>query len=283
MAAELAERAAAARSCPDPRGVHRLRVATRRTRSALRTFRDVLPESLDPGVRAELRSLARALGAVRDLDVYRERFAAMRSKLTAEDAAALVRHERYLDTERRRAAAELAAILDEGFAERLEGFAARAADVRAADARAIDAEGKTVRRAARAYIERGKKGVLKHGARIDRHSPSDRLHALRIRIKRFRYLLEFCSPLFEARVEAALPAAIRAQDLLGTYQDACTAVARLRGYAAAAPAKGEFRAEMFALGQIAALERRAARKARNRFAKEWPAIEKAIEAFTIDD
>ena len=52
----------------DPEGVHKMRVATRRLRSALRAFKKVLPASVC-SFNGEFKWLAAALGGVRDLDV----------------------------------------------------------------------------------------------------------------------------------------------------------------------------------------------------------------------
>src|SRR6266508_3298668 len=53
----------------DPEGVHQMRVATRRLRADLRTFRPVLDREWSEPLRNELRWLGRSLGAVRDADV----------------------------------------------------------------------------------------------------------------------------------------------------------------------------------------------------------------------
>ncbi len=53
----------------DPEGVHQMRVATRRLRADLRTFRPVLDREWSEPLRDELRWLGRSLGAVRDADV----------------------------------------------------------------------------------------------------------------------------------------------------------------------------------------------------------------------
>lgn len=56
-----------------PGSVHRMRVATRRLRSALQTFRPVLRAEAVVPVRSELKWLAGELGAARDAEVMRER------------------------------------------------------------------------------------------------------------------------------------------------------------------------------------------------------------------
>src|SRR4051812_13919811 len=63
-------------------GVHRMRTSTRRLRSALRTFRDLVEADWARPLEAELKWLAEVLGAVRDLDVLHERL-----RLAAGDSA----------------------------------------------------------------------------------------------------------------------------------------------------------------------------------------------------
>ena len=54
----------------DTEFVHQARVATRRMRSALRLFRDAIPEGTAAYLRGELKWLGGMLGAIRDLDVF---------------------------------------------------------------------------------------------------------------------------------------------------------------------------------------------------------------------
>jgi CHAD domain-containing protein len=280
QAAALGERAAAAQGGADAEAVHRLRVATRRARSALKSFRGMLRESLYTDFHAELRWLAGALGHVRDLDVYRGGYLAIRATLPAEDVEALHRHERYIDAERQRAESALVETLG---SERCRTLLHRFASAVAAGLRDFAEEAPVTGRCVSAYIAHARKPVLKQGNRIGKDSPPDQLHVLRIRVKRFRYLLEFFLPLHESRLEPGIRAAIRVQDVLGLHQDACSAVARLRRYAATVPAADEFRRELLALGQIIAAERAAAKKARKSFAKEWRGFKRAVAELEIED
>ena len=52
-----------------PDAVHKARVATRRLRSALRTFRPLLDRTVTDPLRREVRWLTGALGAPRDAEV----------------------------------------------------------------------------------------------------------------------------------------------------------------------------------------------------------------------
>src|SRR6185503_10016175 len=69
-------------------GVHKMRVATRRMRAAWRVFDGAYPPKVAKRYVAELREVAQALGAVRDLDVQLDRLAAYREHLTSDDSKA---------------------------------------------------------------------------------------------------------------------------------------------------------------------------------------------------
>ncbi|WP_188300495.1 CHAD domain-containing protein, partial [Streptomyces sp. CBMA156] len=60
----------------EPDAVHRMRVACRRLRSALRTFRRLFTAGATDDLAAELRWLATALGGARDREVLAARLAA---------------------------------------------------------------------------------------------------------------------------------------------------------------------------------------------------------------
>ncbi|NUS13893.1 MAG: CHAD domain-containing protein, partial [Streptomyces sp.] len=65
----------------DEDAVHRMRVATRRARSALRSFRRELDRAATDPLGAELKWLAAELGAERDREVLAERLAARLAEL----------------------------------------------------------------------------------------------------------------------------------------------------------------------------------------------------------
>ena len=70
----------------DPEDVHRARVATRRLRSQLRTFRSLLDPAWDNALRADLRWLGAGLGSVRDKQVMSKRLRDRTTALAADDA-----------------------------------------------------------------------------------------------------------------------------------------------------------------------------------------------------
>ena len=166
-------------STSDLEGVHQARVATRRLRSDLRTFRSLLEPDVGraaPGRTAVARRRARA---VRDLDVLGERFRAHASTLPDDDAATTPKLLDRLRVQRDEArAAMLSALREDRYAvllDRVVAAAARApmvlADV-ASDARGrrgrlarCRGPGTTCSRACEALGPRSVDGEL-HDARI---------------------------------------------------------------------------------------------------------------------
>src|SRR5205807_10378738 len=73
----------------DPEDVHRARVATRRLRSQLRTFRTLLDTDWANALREDLRWLGSGLGSVRDRQVMAQRVRSRSSALAEDDAATL--------------------------------------------------------------------------------------------------------------------------------------------------------------------------------------------------
>src|SRR4051794_35803195 len=86
----------------DAEDVHQARVATRRMRSDLRTFRRALDPEWDESIRDELKWLGGLLGAVRDADVLLERLTEQIEQLPGADHAP---GDRLLDTLRAERAA----------------------------------------------------------------------------------------------------------------------------------------------------------------------------------
>ena len=249
--------------------VHKMRIATRRARSVLRTFRDVLPADLRD-VSADLKWLADELGAVRDLDVYSEQYLKHRARLPEENVEGLRRYEEHLRAEQSAFRESLAGALE---SERYRGLVGRLA---AFGSGSLESGSKSIRNVGQAYVASARTRVLKRGRRIDERSRPAQLHELRKSVKRFRYLLESFEPHCGERLGHARKAAMRMQDVLGAYQDACTAHTRIKGYLDSLrtqPVSGE---EWFSLGGLSELQRRRAMKARRRFGKTWRDFDDAV-------
>jgi CHAD domain-containing protein len=257
--------------------IHRMRVATRRARSALRAFRNVLPDQFDDVLAAELKWLAAVLGEVRDLDVYRERYAVHLKALPKADAQALAPYGAFLQTEWERASTALGeALQGQRYENLMTTLFERVRNGPPSDLLNTHAE-ITIAGTGVAYLKAAKSRVLKRGSRVGGKAPPAKLHELRKEGKRFRYLLEFFQPFFAGRFGDARKAAIRLQDVLGEHQDAMAAIERLRAYAATVPLEETFRDELLALGQLIDVQRRNAKRARKRFDRTWREFEDATE------
>jgi CHAD domain-containing protein len=195
------------------RGVHQLRVSTRRLRAALELFEGALPRRIAGPLADELADLARTVGSVRDLDVLAEAIAKRGRKIgpALEPAVAtILLHVR----ERRSAAyAVLAATLDAPRTRRLiERFAllARGRSGGAAPMATVAAD------LVRPLVTK----VVRAGRDIDASASPGALHRLRIKAKRLRYALETLDGLGDAATRKLARKLTALQRLLGDQRDA---------------------------------------------------------------
>jgi CHAD domain-containing protein len=213
-----------------PEDVHQSRIATRRLRVALRLFGALLPPRAVARLGKELRWLARALGAVRDLDVHTE---ALHEHLTSAGAAAaqeLGGYELALRRERLAARDALKDLFSSNrYAELMSELAALLEDA-PSPAALRRWRSFTIRVGAARYLKRTRKRVVKLGRELGKDAAAEDLHRLRIRAKRLRYALEFFIEPYP-ELTAAAKATKALQDVLGTHQDARTARRKMLAYA----------------------------------------------------
>jgi CHAD domain-containing protein len=208
--------------------LHDMRVATRRLRAAFELFFAALPARA-PALRAELKWLADALGAVRDLDVQLERMDEMSewaAGWVGADHEAPLDHLRHLlEAERDLARRDLLDALDSPRWERLssglvsmarQGPNRRLAQVRVPAAVAVPP-----------LVMERHAGVAKAAKRAKRTGVAADYHRLRIRCKRLRYSLEFTSGLYGSGTQKFVRELTSLQDALGLMQDAEVASVRL--------------------------------------------------------
>jgi CHAD domain-containing protein len=243
----------------DPEFLHDLRVAVRRSRTALARIRDVLPEKTVGPLREELRWLGQLSGPARDLDVWLLGFDELAALVPGEARADLEPLRDVLRGERAAARAELVAALDgPRFAALLDSFQAL---VRAKARRrgAPAAAALPVVEVARREIDRAYRRVLRDGRAVTDASTPAELHELRKTCKKLRYLLELFRSLFPDDAGAILAALRALQETLGTIQDQEVQVAAL---ATLGEEMGGPPATLLAMGALAAellLRQRAAR------------------------
>jgi len=246
----------------DPEAVHQARVATRRLRSDLRTFRDALEPSWSAPLRDELRWLGDELGAVRDAEVLRDRLRTRVELLDPNDQRAAEAVVERLSAARDRARDRLvSALADRRYVALLDDLVLATREPGLLEeAAALPARG-----AGRPMLEALWKHLETAAGRASDDASDGLLHRARIRTKRMRYAAEAVLPVFGKRASAFATAAADLQDVLGEHQDSVVARSWLREAASAG-------ADPFVAGQLVALEARAASDARDR----WPAAWKAL-------
>ncbi len=208
----------------DTEELHDMRVAMRRMRSAFWIAEPYFDVKAVKKIRSGLREAADALGAVRDMDVFREktdRFLEQQGR----DPNAFGRLFRVWDVEYiRRRNIMLAHLGSKRYAKfklrfwtaLQEGLPDKKQPRQVADVVPL-------------IVEERLDSVMKHDRAVGKAGlPLAEYHALRIDLKRFRYTLEFFRDVLGPPAVDAIEALKVLQDILGDLQDARVAVDHLR-------------------------------------------------------
>ena len=202
----------------DSEAVHQARVATRRLRSDMRTFRSLFNEEWAEGIRVELSWLADLLGEVRDADVLFDRMIAWLADIDGSP------------TGRR--------VLLRALTARREGAQRRMLDGLATPRYpallrrlSIAARSPVLSGAADEPAREGLPGFatvpwkkLRHAVgRLGDNPSDDDLHAVRIAAKRARYAAEAVAPVVGAPARRYAAAVAELQGALGDYHDSVVA------------------------------------------------------------
>ncbi|MEM7410262.1 MAG: CHAD domain-containing protein [Myxococcota bacterium] len=212
----------------DPEGVHQMRVGVRRLRAALRGFRKLLPQERVAVFRSELRWLGQMLGPVRDLDVFLseviqpleagcghdEAFKRLR-----EEALALRDECQSAATHAIRSQRHTRLALEIGSWIAAAGW--RNQPVNEVSARLFD----QATDYADKLLSSRRRSLKRRGATLP--TTDAERHAVRLRVKRLRYLAESVRDLYpETRARRFLKPVARLQRALGRSND-CATVSRI--------------------------------------------------------
>lgn len=244
----------------DPEDAHDMRVATRRMRAAIALFQDVLPVRM-ARLHDELGWVASIVGEVRDLDVQLEQLETL-ARAEGAEREALVSLTGVLSARRDAARARMLESLDSPRYGRVVKTCSSM--LRYGPLRGSASSRAPAVTVAPALIEERYRKMRKSGRRIGRASTPMEYHRLRIRTKRLRYALEFLAPIYGETARTLIRRTVKLQDLLGGYQDAEVAMARLRALVAEEGSSLP-PATVFAMGGIAQSYRARAQKLRRRF------------------
>jgi CHAD domain-containing protein len=250
--------------------VHQMRVACRRMRSDLKTFRPLIEPLWGESVRAECKWLADSLGDARDLEVLRER---LRGPVQAEqalpyDRVAFARLDDLLARREQQALADAAEALgSERYLRLLDVLLDAAREpvlTPAAQQRCSKVLPPLVRSAWDAMAKRAR--------RLSPDDPDDDWHEARIKTKQARYAAEAVVGVL-GRPAARLSGAAKAvQEVLGRHQDGAIAAQTVAELPASAPQDVEL---AFVAGRLAEWNRSDVAASRRDFPAVWKKAQKA--------
>jgi len=201
----------------DVEGVHQMRVALRRLRSAFAVFRRVVGRERCIAILNELRWITDVLGAARDLDVFItqtlppviDRLQHHPGLLLLRDNALVEKKKAYLEAH--------AALNSQRYHRLILTLGAWLENERwRLDAPVIE---QNVHELARTVLTKRNKELRQHGQRLVHMHPEER-HATRIAAKKLRYAAEFFAGLYpSAKTHSFVQSLSRLQDVLGLLND----------------------------------------------------------------
>ena len=252
-----------------PDAVHKMRVATRRLRSALKTFKPLFDPDVVRPLRGELKWLAGELGAARDAEVMRDRVQAAVANETHDAAlrggaeAAQAELTDAYRTAHDRVLAELDGDRYHGILESLHALVEQPPLRKAAKQRAGTVLPPLV---GRSYDR--VRGFVKDAAKQpDGAEREALLHDARKAAKQARYAGESVAPVFGKKATAFAAAMEDVQEALGEHQDSVLTRERLRGLARRASSTEV----AFLYGRLHALEEARGRQSQEHFDAAWQA------------
>ena len=247
--------------------IHKMRVSTRRLRSALASYRSLLPPEPAGTLRAELKWLAQVLGTARDAQVMRHRLqdlvAAQPPELVLGPVSARI--DEVLLSDYTAAVGSIGVELEgERYRRIVDGLSALVSE----PAWLPDAEPsgrETAERMIRRDRARLRSRIRRAKAEEDSEARAEILHDARKEAKRLRYAAEVWKPAGGQAAEVMADAAEGLQKTLGEHQDSVVTRAMLRRLGSAA-GSGE---NGFTYGRLHAIEEMRAEAAERQFRRLW--------------
>ncbi|HEY3509955.1 CYTH and CHAD domain-containing protein [Kribbella sp. NPDC051137] len=254
-----------------PDSIHKFRVATRRLRSALATYRPVIDRTVGDQLRVELKWLAGELGVARDAEVQREHFAAEVAEQPVElvmgrVAGRIDDHLRQVYREGRTGA--LAALESPRYFRLLDALDDLIAKppVIGDDRKA----GKQIADLLTHDYRRMRKAVRRSQQAETVAEQDHELHEVRKAAKRLRYAAESAVPVLGDAASDLAARAEQVQEILGEHQDSVVSRELLHALALQVYAEG---GNPFTYGRLHAAEEARGNTSRESFYDLWPTLE----------
>lgn len=251
-----------------PGALHDFRVAIRRLRAALASYRPLLADTVTGSVRAELKWLGNEMSPARDAQVLRARLQSMLSNTppvhAAEEARGRVdtalRQEEHHTRAHALHAMETTRYIE--LLDRLNAFIASPPFTEHA-ARPVD---DVLRERLAHDWERLNRRVARAEAATDADERAPALHEVRKAAKRVRYAAEPLIPVYGKDAKRLAKATKHIQSVLGDHHDSVVARQRLQGLAVQVAAEG---GNTFLLGVLYAREEATAAQLEAKYEKTW--------------
>lgn len=218
----------------DIEALHDMRVATRRMRAAFSVFEDAYAKKKIKPLLQGLKATGRALGPVRDLDVFMEKLEKYRANLPEADRAGLEPLLKTWQAERETARDKMLAYLDSKTYYRFKQDFLTFVQTEGMAANPVPAGLPVpyqVRHIAPRLIYTRYEAVCAYDTILGNAS-LDTLHQLRLTFKQLRYTLEYFAELMGAEAKIVINDVKAMQDHLGDLNDADVASGILRDFLA---------------------------------------------------
>jgi len=203
----------------DTEFVHQARVATRRMRSALRLFREAIPQGAVTFLGEELKWLGSKFGTVRDLDVFLLNLSRFKPQMKRFPSKKKKAFENWIGKHRRSPLKALQEALQSSryktFERRFTQFLEKPLPARPRAPLAV----KPIREVAPVVITQKFEAAIQQGHKVLTKPKLKQFHALRIQMKRLRYAVEFMAPAYEGALTPFIERTVEIQDCLGELQD----------------------------------------------------------------
>jgi len=228
--AEMVRHEEGTRSGVDIEELHDMRVATRRMRAAFEVFAGGFkPKAIDPHLKG-LRATGRALGRVRDLDVFMEKAQRYLETLPEDERSGLDPLLEAWRQERQKGREEMLAHLNgedyAAFKRRFLTFLTTPGE----GARKAAPPAPLLVREVLPVLAYTRLGAVRAFAPVLDSATIEQLHALRIEIKKLRYTLEFFREVLGGEARGLIEEIKVLQDHLGDLNDADVACQILRDF-----------------------------------------------------
>jgi CHAD domain-containing protein len=204
----------------DSEYLHDLRVATRRTRSAMNQIKGVFnPQELNP-FKQGFSWIGSVTGPTRDLDVYLLQYETYRASLPIEVQPHLEPFHAFLLRRHKMVQAELVKKLNSPHFRKLIKSWRSWLEAPLCDKPTAPKATMPIAKLADHQIHKLYVRLLKEGSKITADSPAESMHDLRKQCKKLRYLMEFFQSLYpKSDIRKSIKALKIILDNLGEYQD----------------------------------------------------------------